>query len=364
MEIISRSNHGFRKRPSFQKIANKPNKEINYVVNPKQAVRDSYEFSNLINGEVDVEDEIKNNITDEMFNNAVEKEIERRINLKKEKQKKTEADLRGDGIPSTLPERAAQQRVEVTEAAAAAPAPEIFSMASDDEPTDEVPMEVPETPVQIPKRLRPSSTASETRQVLNNVYKTVDTREAKKKKEREELTRANTASETRQVLNNVYKTVDTREAKKKKKREKLSQDILGEITAITAQLEEKKKKDKPSDDVSTIAQEATETKLKEIAKEGVDILSASEFFKIINKITIPAIKQQLIFQGIEFNDKMSKADLIKHVNDNKNKWTDSIESELLSSRIKEYTEQYGSLPIELVKYKKSVKSETKAGSSK
>jgi hypothetical protein len=330
MEIISRSNHGFRKRPSFQKIANKPNKEINYVVNPKQAVRDSYEFSNLINGEVDVEDEIKNNITDEMFNNAVEKEIERRINLKKEKQKKTEADLRGDGIPSTLPERAAQQRVEVTEAAAAAPAPEIFSMASDDEPTDEVPMEVPETPVQIPKRLRPSSTASETRQVLNNVYKTVDTREAKKKKEREEL----------------------------------SQDILGEITAITAQLEEKKKKDKPSDDVSTIAQEATETKLKEIAKEGVDILSASEFFKIINKITIPAIKQQLIFQGIEFNDKMSKADLIKHVNDNKNKWTDSIESELLSSRIKEYTEQYGSLPIELVKYKKSVKSETKAGSSK
>jgi len=330
MEIISRSNHGFRKRPSFQKIANKPNKEINYVVNPKQAVRDSYEFSNLINGEVDVEDEIKNNITDEMFNNAVEKEIERRINLKKEKQKKTEADLRGDGIPSTLPERAAQQRVEVTEAAAAAPAPEIFSMASDDEPTDEVPMEVPETPVQIPKRLRPSSTASETRQVLNNVYKTVDTREAKKKKEREEL----------------------------------SQDILGEITAITAQLEEKKKKDKPSDDVSTIAQEATETKLKEIAKEGVDILSASEFFKIINKITIPAIKQQLIFQGIEFNDNMSKADLIKHVNDNKNKWTDSIESELLSSRIKEYTEQYGSLPIELVKYKKSVKSETKAGSSK
>jgi len=208
MEIISRSNHGFRKRPSFQKIANKPNKEINYVVNPKQAVRDSYEFSNLINGEVDVEDEIKNNITDEMFNNAVEKEIERRINLKKEKQKKTEADLRGDGIPSTLPERAAQQRVEVTEAAAAAPAPEIFSMASDDEPTDEVPMEVPETPVQIPKRLRPSSTASETRQVLNNVYKTVDTREAKKKKEREEL----------------------------------SQDILGEITAITAQLEEKKRK--------------------------------------------------------------------------------------------------------------------------
>ena len=330
MEIISKSNQGFRTRPSFQKIANKPNKEINYVVNPKQAVRDSYEFSNLINGEVDVEDEIKNNITDEMFNNAVEKEIERRINLKKEKQKKTEADLRGDGIPSTLPERAAQQRVEVTEAAAAAPAPEIFSMASDDEPTDEVPMEVPETPVQIPKRLRPSSTASETRQVLNNVYKTVDTREAKKKKEREEL----------------------------------SQDILGEITAITAQLEEKKKKDKPSDDVSTIAQEATETKLKEIAKEGVDILSASEFFKIINKITIPAIKQQLIFQGIEFNDKMSKADLIKHVNDNKNKWTDSIESELLSSRIKEYTEQYGSLPIELVKYKKSVKSETKAGSSK
>ena len=45
MEIISKSNKGFRLRPSFQKIANKPNKEINYVVNPNHAVRDSYEFS-------------------------------------------------------------------------------------------------------------------------------------------------------------------------------------------------------------------------------------------------------------------------------------------------------------------------------
>ena len=62
MCIISKSNQGFRTRPSFQKIANKPNKEINYVVNPNQAVRDSYEFSNLINGEIDVEDEIKNKI--------------------------------------------------------------------------------------------------------------------------------------------------------------------------------------------------------------------------------------------------------------------------------------------------------------
>ena len=46
MEIISRSNHGFRKRPTVQKIAAKPNKTINYVINPNQAVRDSFEFSN------------------------------------------------------------------------------------------------------------------------------------------------------------------------------------------------------------------------------------------------------------------------------------------------------------------------------
>ena len=58
MEIISKSNQGFRTRPSFQKVANMPNKEINYVVNPIQAVRDSYAFSNSINGDVDVEDEI------------------------------------------------------------------------------------------------------------------------------------------------------------------------------------------------------------------------------------------------------------------------------------------------------------------
>ena len=59
MEIIRKSNQGFRTRPSFQKIVNKPNKEINYVVNPNQTVRDSYEFSNLINGDIDIEDEIK-----------------------------------------------------------------------------------------------------------------------------------------------------------------------------------------------------------------------------------------------------------------------------------------------------------------
>ena len=56
MEIISRSNHGFRKGPTFQKIANKPNKNIDYVVNPLKIVRDSYEFSNLINNDDFVED--------------------------------------------------------------------------------------------------------------------------------------------------------------------------------------------------------------------------------------------------------------------------------------------------------------------
>ena len=75
MEIISESNYGFRLRPSFRKIVNKPNKEINYVVNPMQVVRDSFEFSNLINGEIEVEDEIKHIITDEIFHDEVKKKL-------------------------------------------------------------------------------------------------------------------------------------------------------------------------------------------------------------------------------------------------------------------------------------------------
>ena len=87
MEIISRSNHGFRKRPTFQKIANKPNKNIDWVVNPLKAVRDSYEFSNLINDDNFVEDEIKNQITDEMFHEEVQKEIGRRQTMEQDRKK-------------------------------------------------------------------------------------------------------------------------------------------------------------------------------------------------------------------------------------------------------------------------------------
>ena len=73
MEIICGSNHGIRKRPSFQKIANKPNKDIDYVVNPLKIVRDSYEFSNLINDDNFIEDEIKNQVTNEIFHEEVKK---------------------------------------------------------------------------------------------------------------------------------------------------------------------------------------------------------------------------------------------------------------------------------------------------
>ena len=128
MEIISKSNKGFRLRPSFQKIASKPNKQINYVVNPNQAVRDSYEFSNLINGEIDVEDEIKNKITDEIFHEEVQKEIGRRRTVKRNQQERTAANLRSGGLPSNIPEMSAQQ--------ATAPEktpPEVFNIASDDE---------------------------------------------------------------------------------------------------------------------------------------------------------------------------------------------------------------------------------------
>ena len=141
MEIISKSNKGFRLRPSFQKIASKPNKQINYVVNPNQAVRDSYEFSNLINGEIDVEDEIKNKITDEIFHEEVQKEIGRRRTVKQNQQERTTADLRSGGLPSNIPEMSAQQ--------ATAPEktpPEVFNIASDDEaPTQPMDTEASKT---------------------------------------------------------------------------------------------------------------------------------------------------------------------------------------------------------------------------
>ena len=143
MEIISKSNQGFRTRPSFQKIANKPNKEINYVVNPLQAVRDSYEFSNLINGEIDVEDEIKNKITDEIFHDEVQKEIGRRQTMEENRQQRTAADLRGN-IPTTLPEMAAQQRVE----------PDFFDISDDNEVPTQV-MEVDPVPDQVPEPIQP-----------------------------------------------------------------------------------------------------------------------------------------------------------------------------------------------------------------
>ena len=111
MEIISRSNHGFRKRPTFQKIANKPNKNIDWVVNPLKIVRDSYEFSNLINDDNFVEDEIKNQITNEMFHEEVQKEIGRRQTMEQDRRNRTAEDLRGPRLPTNLPEQAAQQRV-------------------------------------------------------------------------------------------------------------------------------------------------------------------------------------------------------------------------------------------------------------
>jgi len=151
MEIISRSNQGFRTRPSFQKIANKPNKEINYVVNPNQAVRDSYEFSNLINGEIDVEDEIKKQIADEIVHNEIKKEIGRRQVLGKEKEQRTAAGLRGT-IPTSLPEMSG----------AAATRPEFFHIATettspayrDTTVDEEEPPPEPEEPRQTRRRVR------------------------------------------------------------------------------------------------------------------------------------------------------------------------------------------------------------------
>ena len=50
-------------------------------------------------------------ITDEIFHDEVQKEIGRRQTMEENRQQRTAADLRGN-IPTTLPEMAAQQRVE------------------------------------------------------------------------------------------------------------------------------------------------------------------------------------------------------------------------------------------------------------
>ena len=151
MEIISKSNQGFRTRPSFQKIVNKPNKEINYVINPLQAVRDSYEFSNLINGEIDIEDEIKNKITDEIFHDEVQKEIGRRQTMEENRQQRTAAGLRGT-IPTSLPEMsgAAATRPEFFDIATETTSPAYQDMTVDEE---EPPPE-PEEPQQTRRRVR------------------------------------------------------------------------------------------------------------------------------------------------------------------------------------------------------------------
>ena len=123
MEIIRRSNHGFRKRPTFQKIAAKPNKTINYVINPNQAVRDSFEFSNLINDDNFVEDEIKNKITDEIFHEEVQKEIERRQKLEQDRRQRTMVDLQGPQIPTNLPQMSAQHTVAISATPSPPPLP-------------------------------------------------------------------------------------------------------------------------------------------------------------------------------------------------------------------------------------------------
>ena len=158
MEIISKSNKGFRLRPSFQKIASKPNKQINYVVNPNQAVRDSYEFSNLINGEIDIEDELKKQIADEIVHNEIQKEIARRQVLEKEKEEKTAADLRGT-IPTSLPEMsgAAATRPEFFDIATETTSPAYRDTTVDEEeppPEPEEPPPEPEEPQQTRRRVR------------------------------------------------------------------------------------------------------------------------------------------------------------------------------------------------------------------
>ena len=59
MENINNNIMGFRVRPDVNKLINQPNKNMNYVINPNQAVRDSFEFSNLINNnEIEKEKEL------------------------------------------------------------------------------------------------------------------------------------------------------------------------------------------------------------------------------------------------------------------------------------------------------------------
>ena len=82
-----------------------------------------------------------------MFHEEVQKEISRRQNLEKKKKERTVIDLIGDSLPTTLPEMAAQQRVEQSNE------PDFFDIASDNElPTQ--PMTV-DTPDQVPEPIQP-----------------------------------------------------------------------------------------------------------------------------------------------------------------------------------------------------------------
>lgn len=289
MEIISKSNHGFRLRPSFQKIVNKPNKDINYVVNPKQAVRDSYEFSNLINGEIEVEDEIKNMITDEIFHNEVKKEIERRQTMEQNRRDKTAADLRSGGFPTNLPEMGAQMQVDPVEEPIAAPT---------------------------------SPAAAATRISIGGS--------------------SNLPSKTRQRLQQLPE-VQPMEVDKPIAPSIENED---EFMNVAETAGGKRKASESETDTARINKAARGN---EIVK-NFNVLVQSKY----PRITVPAIKQQLIMRDISFPpETKKKQDLLMLIDKSikNNKWTDDVDTPTIKTRLNTYKNQYTSLPLDNVKSK-------------
>ena len=277
MEIISKSNMGFRVRPSFQKIANKPNKDINYVVNPRQVVRDSFEFSNLINSEIDIEDEIKNDITDEIYHEEVQKEIGRRKTLEKDRETKTTDDL-GGVIPTTLPEMSATMRTSPESATPVIPTtptavPEVFTFASSS--TDKTAPRV-KRPVRAKsnKQVEPTETLPKS--------KTVNKPEV-----------FNIASDS----DDKTPTQQTRRLVRAKQR--MQVDTANVIPAKTM--------DTDTEGVKRGA-ESTDERIKKAAR-GNQVVSNFPALLDDKRITVPMIQQQMIMHNVDFDPAATKTEL-------------------------------------------------------
>ena len=254
-------------------------------------MRDSYEISNLINEDNFVEDEIKNKITDEIFHEEVQKEIERRQTMEQDRRNRTLIDLQG-GLPTNLPEMAAQQRV----------APQTFDISSPtmqiDEPTD-APMQA------APPEAAPPQAA---------VDMNVDTR----------------------VKLKARRSIPPPQA--------APPEAPPPIIAQTIDMD--------AEPVSTKRQtESREERIRKAAK-GTEVISNLSDTMKNKSLTNNMIKQQLIMHNIPFEPDATRDVLAMIVDnpENKRKLESEVNDQTIKKRLKDYKEEHGKLPIAIYIY--------------